>query len=64
MCLGQHLARLEMQIALEGLMRRFPNLRLAVPAEDVPMLPIEVLGVIEIPGRPIPSEVERLPVAW
>ena len=53
-----------MHIALEGLMRRFPNLRLAVPAEDVPMLPIEVLGVIEIPGRPIPSEVERLPVAW
>jgi cytochrome P450 len=64
MCLGQHLARLEMQIALEGLMRRFPNLRLAVPAEEVPLLPIEVLGVIQIPGRPIPSEVERLPVAW
>jgi cytochrome P450 len=64
MCLGQHLARLEMQIALEGLMRRFPHLRLAMPAEEVPLLPIEVLGVIEIPGRPIPSEVERLPVAW
>ncbi len=64
MCLGQHLARLEMQIALEGLMRRFPSLRLAVPADEVPLLPIEVLGVIEIPGRPIPSEVERLPVAW
>jgi cytochrome P450 len=64
MCLGQHLARLEMQVALESLMRRFPNLRLAVPAAEVPLLPIEVLGKIEIPGRPVPSMVERLPVAW
>jgi cytochrome P450 len=64
MCLGQHLARLEMQVALERLMRRFPNLRLAVPAADVPLQPVEVLGAIEIPGQPTPSTVERLPVAW
>jgi cytochrome P450 len=61
MCLGQHLARLEMQVALEGLMRRFPNLRLAVPVEEVPLRPIEVLG---IPGRTPPLIVERLPVEW
>jgi len=64
MCLGQHLARLEMQVALEGLMGRFPNLRLAVPVEDVRLVPVEVLGKIEIPGRPIPMSVESLPVTW
>lgn len=34
-CLGQHLARLELQIALTGLAERFPTLDLAVPAEDI-----------------------------
>jgi cytochrome P450 len=36
-CLGQHLARLELQIALAGLLKRFPTLRLAGRAEDTPM---------------------------
>ncbi|PJN25452.1 cytochrome P450 [Kitasatospora sp. CB02891] len=35
-CLGQPLARLELEIALETLLRRLPELRLAVPFEDVP----------------------------
>ncbi|MFC4012935.1 cytochrome P450 [Nonomuraea purpurea] len=34
-CLGQTLARAELQIALPTLLRRLPDLRLAVPIEDV-----------------------------
>lgn len=37
MCLGQHLARLEVQVGLEALMARFPQLRLAVPRDEVPL---------------------------
>ena len=37
MCLGQQLARVEMKVALSRLFDRFPTLRLAVPAKDVPM---------------------------
>lgn len=36
-CLGQHLARVEIKVALVELFARFPGLRLAVPAEEVPM---------------------------
>ncbi|MEU4325135.1 cytochrome P450 [Nonomuraea dietziae] len=36
-CLGQQLARIEMRVAYPALLRRFPSLRLAVPAEEVPM---------------------------
>ncbi|MFJ2032296.1 cytochrome P450 [Streptosporangium sp. NPDC087985] len=36
-CLGQQLARVEMRVALPALFGRFPTLRLAVPAEDVPL---------------------------
>jgi cytochrome P450 len=35
-CLGAHLARMEMQVAFDALLRRFPRLELAVPAGDVP----------------------------
>ncbi|MBF6328845.1 cytochrome P450 [Nocardia transvalensis] len=35
-CLGAQLARLELQVALGSLLRRFPTLHLAIPAEDVP----------------------------
>ena len=41
MCIGQHLARLELQIGLAGLLARFPGLRLAVPAEDVPLFGLD-----------------------
>jgi cytochrome P450 len=34
-CLGQTLARAELQIALPTLLRRLPNLRLAEPVEDI-----------------------------
>lgn len=36
MCIGQHLARLEMQVSLAALVRRFPTLRLAVAPDEVP----------------------------
>jgi cytochrome P450 len=35
-CLGAHLARVELQVALTSLFARFPDLRLAVPADEVP----------------------------
>ncbi|WP_330257124.1 cytochrome P450 [Nocardia sp. NBC_00565] len=35
-CLGAQLARVELQVALDSLLRRFPALRLAVPVEEVP----------------------------
>ncbi|MFI6600728.1 cytochrome P450 [Nonomuraea sp. NPDC050536] len=52
-CLGQQLARVEMRVAFPALLRRFPALRLAVPAEEVPMRHgLDVYGVY------------RLPVTW
>ncbi|MGI5221085.1 cytochrome P450 [Nocardia sp. CA-290969] len=35
-CLGAQLARVELQVALEALVERFPGLRLAVPVEEIP----------------------------
>ena len=52
-CLGQPLARAELQIALELLLDRLPGLRLAVPFEEVPFRhEMLVYGV------------HSLPVAW
>ena len=34
-CLGQNLARMELQVVLDTLLRRVPDLKLAVPAEDL-----------------------------
>jgi cytochrome P450 len=49
-CLGQHLARLELRVALEGLLRRAPNLRLAVAVERLPFKEdANVYGVAELP---------------
>ncbi len=49
-CLGQPLARLELQIALETLLRRLPGLRLAIPFEQVPFREnMAVYGVHELP---------------
>lgn len=38
-CLGASLAKVELSLALEGLIRRFPDLRLAVPGDEVPWKP-------------------------
>ena len=52
-CLGQQLARVEMQVALPALFTRFPALRLAVPPEEVPLRTnMNIAGV------------HRLPVTW
>jgi cytochrome P450 len=52
-CLGQPLARVELQVVYATLARRVPTLRLAVPLEDVPYkTDVEIYGV------------HALPVAW
>ncbi|MER7195484.1 cytochrome P450 [Streptomyces flaveolus] len=52
-CLGAHLARLELQIVLGSVLRKFPTLRLAVPADEVPWKTgLSVRGP------------ESLPVSW
>jgi cytochrome P450 len=61
MCLGQHLARLELQVALEGLMRRFPTLHLATAAADVPL---RRYAFPEHGGNPDLHGVEHLLVSW
>ncbi|RXS66590.1 cytochrome P450 [Streptomyces sp. TM32] len=52
-CLGQPLARVELQIALETLLRRLPGLRLDIPFEDVPFR--HDMGIYGV---------HALPVAW
>jgi cytochrome P450 len=52
-CLGQPLARLELRIALSTLLRRLPDLRLAVPFDDIRFRPDKVV-----------YGVESLPVTW
>ncbi|QEV21559.1 cytochrome P450 [Streptomyces alboniger] len=52
-CLGAALARMELRIGYAELLRRFPGLRLAIPAEDV-----------EFRVRSTAYGVERLPVTW
>ncbi|MFB4286961.1 cytochrome P450 [Nonomuraea sp. ATR24] len=52
-CLGQQLARIEMRIGYAALLRRFPDLRLAVEPHEVPMrTDMSIYGV------------HRLPVTW
>lgn len=49
-CLGQNLARAEIEIALGTLIRRLPGLRLAIPPEEVPFKPGDTLqGLLELP---------------
>lgn len=53
-CLGQHLVRQELQIALTGLARRFPTLDLAVP----------VAAITWHPDNRVVRGPQRLPVTW
>lgn len=49
-CLGAPLARLEGEIAVPALFRRFPDLRLAVPASELRWRPsVALRGVAELP---------------
>ncbi|GGR89632.1 cytochrome P450 [Streptomyces aureoverticillatus] len=49
-CLGQNLARAELEIALHSLLTRLPDLRLAVPAQEIRMKPGDTIqGLIELP---------------
>ncbi|WP_035795542.1 cytochrome P450 [Kitasatospora mediocidica] len=52
-CLGAELARIQMRVGYPALFRRFPDLRLAVPTEEIPMRDnMAFYGV------------HRLPVVW
>ncbi|TVS99674.1 cytochrome P450 [Amycolatopsis bartoniae] len=49
-CLGQNLARLELQIVFDTLFRRIPTLQLAVPADQLPYKDdANVYGLYELP---------------
>jgi pentalenic acid synthase len=49
-CLGQNLARAELEIALHTLFDRLPGLRLAAPAEEIPFKPGDTIqGMLELP---------------
>ncbi|MEU0479664.1 cytochrome P450 [Streptosporangium sp. NPDC006013] len=51
-CLGQQLARVEMRTAFPMLFDRFPDLRLAIPAQEVRMRDtMSIYGVRELPVR-------------
>jgi cytochrome P450 len=52
-CLGQPLARLELQVAYPALLRRFPELRVAVPLEE-----------IRYRDKMVVYGVQALPVSW
>jgi cytochrome P450 len=52
-CLGAGLARIELEVALAGLLRRLPGLRLAVPEAELPAKPGLVLRGFD-----------SFPVAW
>ena len=51
-CLGQLLARTELQVVLEVLLRRLPSLELAVPADELRKVEgLAVGGLRELPVR-------------
>lgn len=52
-CLGAQLARMELQEAMAGLLRRLPGIRIAVPANELTFKPGMVL-----------RSLESLPVTW
>ncbi|MET0135254.1 MAG: cytochrome P450 [Kibdelosporangium sp.] len=48
-CLGQQLARVEMQVAFPALFTRFPTLRLAVAPDEILMRDTNIYGVQSLP---------------
>jgi len=52
-CIGAQLARMDLQVTIGTLLRRFPDLRLAVPAEDIVWR-----------ERVLIRGVEALPITW
>ena len=49
-CLGQNLARMELEIVFDTLFRRIPTLRLATPVDDVPFkTDAAIYGAYELP---------------
>ncbi|MCD7438068.1 cytochrome P450 [Streptomyces lincolnensis] len=49
-CLGQNLARAELEIALRSLFERLPTLHLAAPADEIPFKPGDTIqGMLELP---------------
>jgi cytochrome P450 len=49
-CLGNQLARIEMRAGFEALLRRFPTLKLAIPAGEVKLKTnMQIYGVHELP---------------
>ncbi|MFD0591746.1 cytochrome P450 [Catellatospora coxensis] len=48
-CIGQNLARVEVEIALRALFTRIPTLRLAVPMEQIAVRQGLVFGLAELP---------------
>lgn len=48
-CLGQHLARLELQVAFTKLLSRFPNLALAIPESELEFRNSMIYGVKAVP---------------
>ncbi|WP_410606955.1 cytochrome P450 [Amycolatopsis sp. lyj-109] len=52
-CLGQNLARIELRAGFTALLRAFPGLRLAIPADEVPL---RLKGSV--------FSVKKLPVSW
>lgn len=52
-CLGAQLARLELQVALQALLTRFPNVRVAIPDSEVPFRQGSLVRTVE-----------ELPITW
>jgi len=51
-CLGQNIARIELEVVFESLFRRFPDLRLDVPMDDLPYKnDSAIFGVRALPVR-------------
>jgi cytochrome P450 len=48
-CIGQHLAKVEVEVALTGLLTRIPTLALAVPASEVEPVTGGVEGIAALP---------------